>query len=838
MLRIEHKLRTCPVGLASVLSVLGLLLADIGPLGAQQLVFEPLDSSATVDQESIASDAALPVFQLIGSDARLQLQVMSRAAANNVSDQTRAVSYDISPANIIEVDSSGYVRPLADGRATIEATNANSEASCSCVIVVTGMKAEPQISFNNQVIPVFTKLGCNGGGCHGKASGQAGFKLSLLGFEPQDDYVHLISESRGRRLFPAAADESLLLKKAVNLSSHGGGQRTDMASDEYELMRRWIAMGMPAGPAHERSVDRIELQPSQRFLTPGATQQLRVLVYYSDGSFEDVTRRAQFESNNTLQGTVSASGLVSLSQQPGDVAVMARYQGQVAVFRASVPLGVEVAVWPEPINLVDEWVLQKLKGLGIPTSSECDDYTFIRRATLDITGRLPLEHEIQQFVSDERPDKHALLVDRLLDSPAYGEFFAKKWSAILRNKRDNSGEQFGSYAFYDWLKQSLNGNVPYDQWVSQILTASGSSVNSPPVAWLREVNNTESRVEDAAQLFLGQRLQCARCHHHPFEKWSQKDYFQFAAFFSTVSRKEGPTPEEPMFVSRVARPSARHPKTGEELPPAGLDGPDLDVAPAQDPRQYLADWMSSKDNPFFARTLVNRYWKHFMAVGLVEPEDDMRVTNPATNPELLDSLARQFVESGFDLKQLVREICNSRVYRLSSDAGPNNVSDTSCYSRYYPKRLQAEVILDAIDDVMHTTTDFDGLPKSARAVGLPDTSFSSYFLDVFGKPNSTTACECERMQEATLAQSLHLLNSKQIQAKLTDAQARPAEMAVNSDSISDVVSSLYLSALCRPASDAEIRTAADYVNSKPDRKQAMEDLVWALVNSKEFLFNH
>ena len=342
-----------------------------------------------------------------------------------------------------------------------------------------------------------------------------------------------------------------------------------------------------------------------------------------------------------------------------------------------------------------------------------------------------------------------------------------------------------------------------------------------------------------AQLFLGQRIQCARCHHHPFEKWSQTDYYRLAAFFSKVNRKEGPTPDEPMFVSTVGNPSARHPKTGESLAPAGLETTPVTVEPAVDPRTALVDWMVAEDNRFFARSLTNRYWKHFFGTGLVEPEDDMRVTNPATNEELLEGLSKHFIQSGYDLKSLVRLICNSSVYRLSSDANELNLGDEHCYSRYYPKRLSAEVLLDAIDQVCMTQTAFSGMPPGTRAVELPDTGFTSYFLDVFGRPGATTSCECERSQEATLAQSLHLLNSKEVQAKLSATAARPAAMAASSQAIQELIEELYLAAFSRQPTEDELKTASEYLAARSDNRQtAFEDLVWAIINSKEFLFNH
>ncbi|MCA9133987.1 MAG: DUF1549 domain-containing protein, partial [Planctomycetales bacterium] len=779
---------------------------------------------------------------LSGRDARWQLQVTLEHSSGDgrraSRDVTRQVTYRVEPAEVAQVDDSGFLIPLASGRAKIVASLPQQSQTATVRLVVEGMETLQPVHFANQVVPIFTKLGCNGGGCHGKAAGQAGFKLSLLGFEPQEDYQHLVLESRGRRLFPALPGHSLLLQKAVNQSPHGGGKRLEVDSHEYRLMQRWIAGGAPYGSATAPVVTAIEVVPAQRQLQPEAQQQLAVRATYSDGSVEDITRTVQYEANNTDLAQVSEQGLVTLGKHPGDVAVMARYQGQVAVFMASIPLGVQVAQWPPTRNLVDELVFAKLKTLGIPPSAVSDDANFLRRLTLDLCGRLPTIEETQAFVADTQPTKVETTVERLLSSSGHAEYFAQKWSNILRNRRTSAGQQLGTFAFHDWLRSSFYDNKPYDQLVRELLTASGSVASNPPVAWLREVTSTEARVEDTAQLFLGQRIQCARCHHHPFEKWSQADYYRLSAFFSQVAKKAGPTPDEPRFVTKIAAATAQHPKSGEALSPAGLGAEPASIAVTEDARESLVDWMVAADNPYFARSLVNRYWKHFFAVGLVEPEDDMRATNPPTNPQLLDQLAEAFVHSGYDQRALLRLICTSTVYRLSSDPNAHNLHDHS-YARFYPKRLSAEVLLDAVDQVLMTHTAFEGMPPETRAVSLPDAGFQSYFLDVFGKPAGTTACECERSQEATLAQSLHLINSKEVQAKLSSDSSLPASLAASSDPVEQKIEQLYLAALSRLPTADELQAASEYLARKADQpRPAYEDLVWAILNSKEFIFNH
>lgn len=786
----------------------------------------------SLDQEAVLS----------GRDARLQLVVSARSADQSIHDVTHAVSFNVEPAGIVEVDQAGLVIPLADGAATITATGSSGQTATTTVHVIkTGN--EEAVHFQSRIVPIFTKLGCNGGGCHGKAAGQNGFKLSLLGFEPMEDFEHLVRESRGRRLNPAAPDRSLLLLKATNASPHGGGQRLQQDSHEYRLLHRWIAQGMQLGDVNVPKVVSIQVVPQQRRLAPATSQQLSVVARYSDGSSEDVTRAALYESNDPEMAEVTTSGHVQLHELVGDVAVMARYQGHVAVFRADIPMAnssdqPRVELPDDSGNVVDRSVFNKLQSLGITPSSACDDPTFLRRVTLDIAGRLPTLEELQAFETNTSPRKREELVDRLLASPDYADLFAGKWNTILRNRRTGGELRFSTVAFHQWIRDSIDSNKPYDKFVRQIVTASGSVASHPPVAWFQQVSDQNERIEDTAQLFLGQRIKCARCHHHPYEKWSQANYAQMSAFFSTVAKKNDGDPAEPEFFARFGSASARHPKTGQSLTPAGLDAESVAIPASEDPRHHFADWMTDPTNPFFARTLVNRYWKHFMGRGLVEPEDDLRVTNPPSNSELLDGLATAFVDSGYDMKALIRLIVLSRVYQFDSDAVGNNLADRRSYSRFYPRRLPAEVLLDAIDKVTQSQTQFAGMPPGTRAVALPDTGFSSYFLNVFGRPASTTACECERSQEPNLAQNLHLLNSEEIQKKLSSDVGRAAQLAADARPNHEKIQELYRIALSRTANDDELKTTLAYLAGKTNVREAYEDIVWSLINSKEFLFNH
>jgi hypothetical protein len=778
------------------------------------------------------------VFQLSGRMAAQQLVVTGKYDSGQLRDLTRDVKFTVSPEGIISLSETGYVTPIKEGEVTIHA-EAGVGIDADVRVKVTNIVQDLPINFPNQVVPVFTKYGCNGGGCHGKSGGQNGFRLSLLGFEPTEDFEYLVKEARGRRLFPAAPDRSLLLVKAVASLPHGGGARIEEGSPAYRTLYRWIEQGMPFGKETDPTVTHIEVLPVERLMGREASQQVTVVAHYTDGTSEDVTRMTQFDSNDTEMAEVSVTGLVTTARLTGSVAVMARYQGHVGVFRATVPLGVPTENLPPAKNFIDELVFSKLKALGLPSSPVCDDATFLRRVTVDIAGRLPSQEESEAFLADTDPQKRAYLVDRLVDSADYADFFANKWSAILRNKRRQTQDRVATFAFHDWIRQSLHENKPYDQFVRQIVASSGAVGKNPPVAWYREVKDQAAQVEDTAQLFLGLRIQCARCHHHPFEKWSQEDYYGFAAFFARVGRKKDAIPNEARIYHQRGVASARNPKTNQDVKPTGLGSETLEIAPDQDPRHELADWMADPNNPFFAPALVNRYWKHFFGRGLVDPEDDMRVTNPATNPDLLQALASDFIKSEFDLKQLVRTICNSTTYQLSSEPNEWNRDDKQNFSRYYPKRLNAEVLLDSIDQVTGTQTNFGGIPVGTRAVELPDNGFNSYFLTVFGRPESSSACECERSGEANLAQSLHLLNSGEIQGKLTSGGGNAAQLAADKDRGHQAkVRQLYLLAFSREPTSEETEVANAYIEKVGDPKRAYEDIVWALINTKEFLFNH
>jgi len=709
------------------------------------------------------------------------------------------------------------------------------------------------LSFVNDIVPILTKEGCNAGACHAKAiTGQRGFRLSVLGFEPEEDYEHIVKEGKGRRVFPAAPEQSLLILKGAGVVPHAGGKKLEPASEAYQTLVRWIGEGMRYAADNERKLTAIDVEPKRKTMNVKTAQQLKVTARYSDGSMRDVTRMALYEANDRSMAAVDEGGLVKTLDIPGNAAVMVRYSGVVSVFSMSIPLGAPVGDMPPVKNFIDELVFANLKRIGVPPSPVCDDATFLRRASLDIAGRLPTPEETKAFLDSREPDKRGRAIDALLNSPDYADYFANKWTALLKNKRDDRADISANFAFHAWMRDSLLANTPYDQIVRQVLASTGTIVSNPPVAWYKRVKEPTAQVEDVAQLFLGVRMQCAQCHHHPFERWSQAEYYNLAAFFTQVGRKPTMIAGEDLIFHKRGIAQAEHRKTHQMLKPAALGQQPLDIAPDDDPRLKLVDWMADKSNPFFAKALVNRYWKHFFKRGLIEPEDDIRDTNPPTNPELLDALAKHFIESRFDLKAIVRLITQSCTYQLSSTPDQYNAVDRQNFSHFYPKRMAAEVLLDAINHLTGAKSDFADLPPGTRAISLPDNSYNkaSPFLKVFGRPEGASVCECERVQSASLAQSLHLMNADDIKAKLTAGTGRAKSLAKAEMPDAQRIKELYLTAFSREPTAEEIRIADEYVNqtradaegkpldSQRSKLMGYEDLLWAIINTKEFLYNH
>lgn len=709
------------------------------------------------------------------------------------------------------------------------------------------------LNFVNDIVPILTKAGCNAGSCHAKAdTGQRGFRLSLLGFEPEEDYEHIVKEAKGRRVFPPAPEQSLLVTKAANITPHGGGKKIDPASPSYQTLVRWISEGMAFAQLDDPTLATIHVEPNRVTLKPDSRQQLKVTAQFSDGSSRDVTQLALYEANDTSMAELTEEGLIKTLDLPGNVAVMVRYSGLVSVCSVSIPLGAPVPQLPPSKNFIDEHVFANLKHIGVPPSPIADDATFLRRISLDIAGRLPSLEETLAFNASSAADKRDQAIEALLNSPDYADYFANKWTALLKNKRDDAADITANFAFHSWMRDSLLANTPYDQIVRQILASTGTIVSNPPVAWYKRVKQPNQQLEDVAQLFLGVRMQCAQCHHHPFERWSQHDYYSLSAFFSQVGRKPTAIAGEDLIFHKRGIAQTENKKTQEPVRPAALGQEPVEIAPDDDPRLHLADWMGTPDNPFFAKALVNRYWKHFFKRGLIEPEDDIRDSNPATNPELLAALEKHFVESRFDMKALVRVIAQSHAYQLSAMPNEHNAVDRQNFSHYYPRRMAAEVLLDAINQVTGSQSDFADLPPGTRAVSLPDNSYNraSPFLKVFGRPEGASVCECERVQTSSLAQSLHLMNAADVKAKLATANGRADTLSKAEMPEPKRLRELYLAAFSRQPDADELRVAEAYLaqprtdakgqplDSARAKRQGYEDLIWALINTKEFLYNH
>ena len=699
------------------------------------------------------------------------------------------------------------------------------------------------VTFERDVVPVLTRLGCNSGPCHGKARGQNGFQLSLLGFYPDFDYAAITQEARGRRVFPPDPRRSLLLTKAAGLVPHGGGKRLEAGGAYYDVLLHWIEQGMPRQRPEDPVLDEIQVEPAERILGYNEQQPLVVTARYSDGATRDVTALAAFQSNESAVVAVDPNGLMRSHTIPGEAAVMARFMGKIAVSNVVIPLeGTVPAEFYDRLprsNFIDGLVWTKLKKLGITPSEPAPETTWVRRVYLDIIGRLPTPDEVRQYLADGGADRRARTIDGLLAHPEYADYWANKWADLLRPNPYRVGIK-AVYNYDAWIRDSFRRNKPYDQFVRELITAEGSTYHNGAVTMFRDRREPDEITTIVSQLFLGIRLECAKCHHHPFEKWGQEDFYSFAAHFSRIGRKgTGLSPpisgsEEIMFNTDSG--TVKHPLTGEVLPPKPLFG----AAPAEageDPRMTLARWMTNRDNPYFSQVIANRVWADIMGRGLVEPVDDLRGTNPPTNGPLLEALAQSFVEQNFDLKQLIRTITSSYVYGLSSLPSERNVSDTRNYSRHYRQRLRAEVLLDAVCDVTEIKQPFSGVAPGARAMEVWTHRTDSLFLDSFGRPDANQDPPCERTGETTVIQVLHLMNSPELHSKVTNDAGRVARLAAGDLPPEKLVEELYLLVYSRPPADEEREVALKlFEDPQSSRRQATEDLLWALLNTPEFVF--
>lgn len=783
--------------------------------------------------------------ELVGRDARQQLLVSQQTAGARETDVTREATYRSLDPSVAVVGSDGVVTPIGNGRATIVVRHEGIELQVP-VDVRDGERFLP-LDFRRDISPLLTKHGCNGGGCHGKSGGRGGFQLSLFGFDPRSDFDAILKAARGRRLFAGDPAKSLLVTKPAGGVPHGGGIRLPVGEPEYLRLVRWIADGAPWAESSQSETQDVRLLgidvfPQVRALGHDQTQQVIVTARYSDGSHRDVTRTTEFRANDPSIAQVDGRGLVTTHDRLGETAIVAIYQGHVGNCNIVVPL-VDATAPPVELpenNLIDRHVVAKLRQLGVPPSKPADDATFIRRASLQIAGQVPTADEVQAYVADASVDKRSKLVERLLTSGAHADYFAQKWCDVLRIKRRQGNERLpATIAFHRRLRNAWAENMPYDQLVRQIVTATGNPTDNPLAQWYHEVRALDSYVDDTAQVFLGVRIGCARCHNHPFENFSQQDYFGLAAFFARVERSGGTgvaerRANETIFVK--ASGEVRHPVTGEVVPPHGLRGPSVEIAPLDDPRHALVDWMREAENPYFARALVNRMWAHFFGRGLVEPLDDLRDTNPACNEPLLDALARDFVASGYDIRHLLTTICTSATYGLDSEPNAWNLADVQFNSRFYPQRLSAEVLADAVDRVTGMPTRYAGLPDGARATQLPDEGFETPLLRLFGKPPRESACECERVAQPNLGQALFLMNDQSFLQKINTDKSFTDRLGRGPEDDRAKVSLLFMTVLSRRPTEVEMKAALAHVASEEKPLLAYRNLVWALLNTKEFLY--
>jgi hypothetical protein len=694
----------------------------------------------------------------------------------------------------------------------------------------------PPVDFAHDVLPLMSRFGCNASACHGKAEGQNGFKLSVFGTDPKLDREAIATQSRGRRIMPAAPHESLLLRKASAQVPHAGGRRMKPGSPEYAILRDWVAGGSPYAIEGRSEVTELRVEPAQMIMGFRQSQPLRVLAAFSDGTERDVTWLALFHSNNNAIAEVDETGAVTTGSSAGQAAIMARYLGRIAVFQATVPrAGPPVtATSGAGFNVIDHHVAANLRRMNLQSSALADDAAFLRRVSLDVIGRLPSPAEARRFLASTEPDKRERLVDSLLDLPEYADFWALKWADLLRVDRLALGHR-EARAYYDWVHSAVAANKPLDSFARELLLAEGPLAEQPAGEFYKVAKKSGEMAAAVSQVFLGIRITCAECHQHPYDRWTQRDYHGMRAFFEQVSFKKVGAAEALVV---EGDPKIQHPRTKENINayPLGAEMPE--TAPQGDRRAALARWMTAPENPWFARNMANRFWAHFFGRGIVEPVDDVRATNPPSNPGLLDALTAHLVGARFDARALIRFIAGSRTYQLSSAPNDTNRDDSQNFSRALFRRLPAEALLDAVCDVTGVPEKFTGSPAGTRAVELWDSNQQHYFLKLFGRPARATACDCERSTGASISQALHLMNSPNLQNKLAHEAGRIAQLAAQADD-QRIVEELWLACFSRLPDAAEKAYAAGHLASRStQRRKALEDLAWSLMNSLEFTFNH
>jgi hypothetical protein len=748
-------------------------------------------------------------------------------------DLTRQVEYAVADPAIVRVDPDGLVHPLSEGTTSIVVRRGTETVTLP--VAVSGLKQPAPVSFRYEVQPILTKARCNSGGCHGKAEGQNGFKLSLFGYDDEADYDALVKDSRGRRVNLTHPDDSLLLLKGTARMPHGGGLKLDREGSRLELLRRWIREGAPFTSPADQPVVKIEVEPAEFVMLPNSQQQLRVTAVDAGGRRQCVTVGADYVSNASQIVNTTPRGLMESTDVPGEAAILVRYLDQVTVCRIALPRPTPSLNRPTEKNFIDKHVGDKLVRLGIPPSEPIDDATFLRRVSLDTIGTLPTAAEARKFLLDPSPDKRSRLVDELLNRPEYADYWAMKWADILRADKIKITPQ-GTVGMTRWLRTQFAANRPYDEMAREILTAQGPIQAESPAGFFKALDTPEVAARSVSQLFLGVRIECAQCHHHPSERWSQDDYAGLVGFFTGVTVKRLPNGTEAILAKGGA--DHKHPRTGAVVPARALAGEKANFENVSDRRQVLAAWMTSPDNPYFAKAIVNRLWAHYMGRGLVEPIDDIRATNPPANEPLMDALVAHLKEVKYDLKAFTKTLATSQTYQLSSIANDGNIDDAQHFSHARPKALPAEVLLDALSQVTGVPEKFNGWPEGYRSIQVWDNRMPSYFFRIFGRPVRASVCECERSNEPSISQALHLLNSPEVNDKIRHKRGAARKLAESTLSTDEVLDEIYLGTLSRfPSSEERALLREAFPPPGADRRAAVEDVLWSVLNTKEFLYN-
>jgi hypothetical protein len=820
----------------------GLFLAT-SPLAAAL----PTDSSAKV--QLIGQPVSLQVqpdaITLTGPRARQQIIVTGCYADGSLRDLTPFCELSFKNPDLAREESGGFLTPQKNGTTAL-IVKAGCQSARVPVTIQDVDKPRP-VSFRREFIAALNVGGCNQGACHGTPSGKNGFRLSLRGYDPAADYLELTRDVLGRRTDRLEPESSLIWQKALARVPHEGGLRFQPSSIPAQIFKSWLTEGLKNDPANMPPLQGIEVLPGPRVLNePARWQQLAVHARFADGSVRDVTRLTVFSSSDTAVADVTNSGLVEF-QQSGEAAILCRYLGEMLAIRLTYLEPKKGFSWSaSPANnYVDQLVFRKLKMLSILPSELSTDQEFVRRVHLDLCGILPTPEVTRTFLASTDHDKRARLIDRLLERPEFSDFWTLKWLDVLRSNR-KSIQLKGTHVFQRWLHERITRNAPFDQIVRELLTASGSTFANPPANYYRVARDPQSLAETTAELFFGIRMQCAKCHNHPFERWTQDDYYSMAAFFARVKHKKdrleaGTGPQgiggaELIYCDRSGE--VVQPRTGKVMAPKFLGSRAAAIPPGKDRRAVLADWLTSADNPFFARSVANRIWFHLVGRGIVDPVDDFRDSNPGANDELLDALARDLAGHHFDVKHLIREIMNSRTYQLSAQTNEFNKDDNKYFSHAVTRLLTAEQLLDAICTATGVPEKFAGLPLGTRATQLPDGEVNHVFLKTFGQPARELACECEREGDSNLAQALQLINGPTINDKVRSPNNRLGKLLAAKTPGVEILNSIYLATLSRPPVEGEIKVSLEHVAKAPDKRKAWEDVQWALLNSKEFLFRH